>query len=112
MEIREKSILFARQKSRALYQREREFSERLDYLDTIICNSNSLLNISDALNEYEALKTELHSIYDRKGKAAMFRSKCRWIEKGENQPNTSSTWEKENIIGKPSTKSDQKTVKK
>ena len=35
------------------------------------------------LNEYEALKAELHSIYDRKGKAAMFRSNCRWIEKGE-----------------------------
>ena len=34
-------------------------------------------------NEYKALKTELHSIYDHKGKAAMFRSKCRWIEKGE-----------------------------
>ena len=62
MEIREKSILFAKQKSRALYQREKEISKRLDYLDTIICNSNNLLNISDNLNEYEALKTELHSI--------------------------------------------------
>ena len=30
-------------------------------------------------NGYEALKTERHSIYDRKGKAAM---QCRWIEKG------------------------------
>ena len=62
MEIREKSILFAKQKSRALYQREKEISKRRDYLDTIICNSNNLLNISDNLNEYEALKTELHSI--------------------------------------------------
>ena len=77
-------ILFAKQKSRALYQREKEISKRLEYLDTIICNSNiNLLNISDTLNEYEALKTELHSIYDRKGKAALFPSKCRWMEKGE-----------------------------
>ena len=84
MEIREKSILFGKQKSRALYQREKEISKRLDYLDTIICNSHNLLNISDTLNEYEALKTELNSIYDCKGiKAAMFQSKCRWIEKGE-----------------------------
>lgn len=84
MEVREKSILCAKQKSRSLYQREKEISKRLEYLDTIICNSNiNLLNISDTLNEYEALKTELHSIYDRKGKAAMFPSKCRWIEKGE-----------------------------
>ncbi len=83
MEIREKSILFAKQKSRVLSQREKEISKRLDYLDNIICNGNNLLNMSDTLNEYEVLKTELHSIYDHKGKAAMFRSKCRWIEKGE-----------------------------
>ena len=70
-------------KSRVLSQREKEISKRLDYLDNIICNSNSLFNISDTSNEYEVLKTELHSIYDRKGKAAMFRSKCRWMEKGE-----------------------------
>ncbi|KAL9954871.1 hypothetical protein ACROYT_G042456 [Oculina patagonica] len=83
MEIREKSILFTKQKSRVLSQREKEISKRLDYLDNIICNGNKLLNMSDTLNEYEVLKTELHSIYDRKGKAGMFRSKCRWIEKGE-----------------------------
>lgn len=83
MEIREKSISFAKQKSRALFERETEISRRLDHLDNLICNSNNLLNINTTLNEYEALKTELHSIYDRKGKAAMFRSKCRWIENGE-----------------------------
>ncbi|KAL9964737.1 hypothetical protein ACROYT_G028417 [Oculina patagonica] len=83
MEIREQSILFAKQKSRDLSQREKEISKRLDYLDNNICNDTNLLNVSNTLNEFEALKTELHSIYDRKGKAAMFRSKCRWIEKGE-----------------------------
>ena len=28
-------------------------------------------------------KRELNEIYDRKGRAAMYRSKCRWVEKGE-----------------------------
>ena len=83
MEIREKSISFAKRKSRELSKRETEISRRLEHLDSIICNSNNLLNINSTLNEYEALKTEFHSVYDRKGKAAMFRSKCRWIEKGE-----------------------------
>ena len=77
---REKSISFAKQKSRALSKRETEISRRLDHLDNIICYGNNLLNINTTLNEYEALKTELHSIDDRKGKAAMFRSKCRWID--------------------------------
>ena len=31
----------------------------------------------------EVLKTELQSIYEEKGRAAIFRSKCRWVEKGE-----------------------------
>ena len=72
MEIREKTISFAKQKSKALSKRETEISKRLDHLDNLICNSNNLLNINTTLNEYEALKTELHSIYDHKGKAAMF----------------------------------------
>ena len=29
------------------------------------------------------LKTELQTIYTKKGNAAIFRSKCRWVEKGE-----------------------------
>ena len=35
------------------------------------------------LQEYENLKTELRSIYEDKGKQAMFRAKCRWVENGE-----------------------------
>ena len=46
-------------------KRETEISRRLDHLDNLICNSNNLLNINTTLNEYEALKTELLSIYDR-----------------------------------------------
>ena len=62
MEIRENSISFAKQKSRALSKRETEISQRLDHLDNLICNSNNLLNIDNTLNEYEALKTERHSL--------------------------------------------------
>ena len=69
MEIRENSISFAKQKSRALSKRETEISQPLDHLDNLVCNSNNLLNIDNTLNEYVTLKTELHSIYDRKGKA-------------------------------------------
>ena len=84
MKIREKSISFAKQTSRALSKRKTEISQRLDHFDNLICNSSNLLNIDNTLNEYEALKTELHSIYDCNGKAVVFRYKCRWIEKGEN----------------------------
>ena len=100
MEIRENSISFAKQKSRALSKRETEISLRLDHLDNLICNSNNLLNIDNTLNEYEALKTERHSIYDRKGKAAMLRSKCRWIEKGEKPTKYFFNLEKRNYIRK------------
>ena len=45
MEIREKSISFAKQKSRALFKRETEISRRLDQLDNLIwfnnCNQSS-----------------------------------------------------------------------
>ena len=35
------------------------------------------------LQEYDNLKTELRSINEDKGKQAMFRRKCRWVENGE-----------------------------
>ena len=66
-----------------MFLREDEIQKRMEELDQIICNSNDLQNIEDILNEYDALKAEVNTIYEQKGKAAMFRSKCRWIEKGE-----------------------------
>ena len=35
------------------------------------------------LDEYESIKTELEDMYEKRGKEALFRSKARWIEKGE-----------------------------
>ena len=60
------------------------------------------VNITTTLNEYEALKTELYSIYDRKGKAAMFRSKCRWIKKREKPTKHFFNLEKRNYNRKKS----------
>ena len=52
-------------------------------LDDIICNNLYSSEIDLVLKEFDNLKTELQSIYDKKGMAAIFRSNCRWIEMGE-----------------------------
>ena len=41
------------------------------------------MNIDYELKQYEDLKKELQQLYDNKGEAAKFRSKCLWVEKGE-----------------------------
>ena len=41
------------------------------------------MNIDHELKQYEDLKKELQQIYENKGGAAKFRSKCLWVEKGE-----------------------------
>ena len=41
------------------------------------------MNIDYELKQYEDLKKELQQIYENKGEAAKFRSKCLWVEKGE-----------------------------
>ena len=37
----------------------------------------------EELKQYDNLKKELQQIYENKGEAAKFRSKCMWAEKGE-----------------------------
>jgi len=54
------------------------------------------LPLDGVLREYDKLKTELKSIYKEKGKQAMFRAKCRWIEKGERLPKYFFNLEKRN----------------
>ena len=83
MEIRDNTVSFTKRKARAAFKRETEISKRLEELDHRICNSDNLSNIDDILNEYESLKIEMQAIYEEKGRAAIFRSKCRWVEKGE-----------------------------
>ena len=52
-------------------------------MDCNICDNFNSPDIARILKEYEDLKTELQSIYEEKGRAASFQSKCRWVEKGE-----------------------------
>ena len=83
MEFRDHTVSFAKRKARATFKRETEISKQLEELDYKICNSDNLSNIDDILNENENLKIEMHAIYEEKGRTAIFRSKCRWVEKGE-----------------------------
>ena len=62
---------------------ESRVSIKLDLLDSVICDNFFSPDIDETLQEYENLKSELKLIYEEKGKQAMFRAKCRWVENGE-----------------------------
>ena len=81
--MRAATISFSKTKAKSTNTRELQIKTRLDELDRFICDNFNSPNINHVLKEYENLKTELQSIYDEKGRAAMFRSKCRWVENGE-----------------------------
>ena len=83
MEIRSATISFAKRKASITNRREIEIKELLQELDDTICNSDNLQNVERELKLFDNLKKELEVIYEHKGRAAMFRSKCRWIEQGE-----------------------------
>ena len=83
MEIRSATIAFSKSKARCISNREQELRRRIDQLDVIICDHFSSPYIDGVLREYDELKMELKSIYEEKGKQAIFRVKCRWIENGE-----------------------------
>ena len=83
MEMRAATISFSKSKAKLTNSRELQIKERLEQLDRFICDNFNSPNINHVLKEYEKLNTELQSIYDEKGRAAIFRSKCRWVENGE-----------------------------
>ena len=114
MEIRDNTISFAKRKARAALKREVQISKRLEELDHEICNSDNLSDIENTLTEYDNLKTEFQSIYEEKGRAAIFRSKCRWVEKGERPTKYFFNLEKQNYNRKTITElqtSDNVTIK-
>ena len=80
MEIRAASISFGKNLAKLTNCREMEITRRPQVLDEFICNNSVSFQV---LNEFDDPKTELQTIYTKKGKAAIFRSKCRWVEKGE-----------------------------
>ena len=100
MEIRAATISFSKDIAKSTYRREMEIRRQLDVLDDIICNNFHFSEIDLVLKEFDNLKTELQSIYDKKGMAAIFRSKCRWIEMGERPTKYFFNLEKRNYIKK------------
>ena len=60
-----------------------EIKEKLDELDRIICNSQNLDKVSPVLEQCDKYKKERRDLYEKKGKGANSRSKCRWVEHGE-----------------------------
>ena len=82
MEIRAATIAYSKKKAKATTE-ELEITRQLETLDRNICDNFNSPDIAHILKEYEDLKTELQSIYEEKGRAPIFRSKCRWVEKGE-----------------------------
>ena len=87
MEIRAATISFSKNIAKSTYLRKMEIRHRIDVLDDIICNNFHVSEIDLVLKEFDNLKTELQLIYGKKGMAAIFRSKCRWIEMGERPTN-------------------------
>ena len=83
MEIRSATNSYSKSKCKRIRDREKDILSKLDLLDNVICNNFSSPDIDETLQEYENLKSELKLIYEEKGKQAMFRAKCRWIENGE-----------------------------
>ena len=83
MEIGAATIAYSKKKAKATTNRELEITRQLEILDRNICDNFNSPDIARILKEYEDLKIELQSIYEDKGRVAIFRSKCRWVEKGE-----------------------------
>ena len=83
MEIRNATILYTKYKAKISRDRAEEIRRQLEQLDDTICNNFFSPDINQLLLNYDNLKSELQSLYENKGKQAMFRAKCRWVEQGE-----------------------------
>ena len=101
MEMRANTISFSKNKAKLTNTKESQIKARLEELDWLICNNFNSPDIDNVLKEYENLKMELQSIYDQKGKAAIFRSKCRWVENGKRPTKYFFNLEKKNHNKKP-----------
>lgn len=83
MEIRCFTISFAKGKAKETWKRELIIKDEMDRLDHIICSNSDITSLDEELKQYDNLKKELQQMYENKGEAAKFRSKCMWVEKGE-----------------------------
>ena len=96
MEIRTETITYSRAKRQESKNKETYLQEKLDALDNQLCHGGDCFN-QVLLDEYESIKTELKDMYEKRGKEAMFRSKARWIEKGEKSTRYFFNLEKRNF---------------
>ena len=83
MEIRISTISFCKGRAKINRRREISIKNQLDQHDEKICASDDALTLDEELKQYDNLKKELQTLYDVKGEAAKFRSKCLWVEQGE-----------------------------
>ena len=83
MEIRNATILYTKYKAKESRDQAEEIRRQLEQLDDTICNNFFSPDINQLLLRYDNFKSELQSLYENKGKQAMFRAKCRWVEQGE-----------------------------
>ena len=81
VQLRSKTIKYSKRKRREIKDIEITLQTRLQDLDNKICNSNIL--DKEILDSYEAPKEELKRRHELRGHEAMFRSKMKWIERGE-----------------------------
>ena len=95
MELRTETITYSKANRKELKNRETVLQTKIDALDNKICHENEHFN-QTLLDEYESIKIELKEIYEKRGQEAMFRSKTRWIEKGEKPTNYFFNLEKRN----------------
>ena len=100
MEIRCFTISFAKGKAMETRNRELIMKEEMDRLDRIICSNSDITSVDEELTHYDNLKKELQQIYENKGEAAKFRSKCMWAEKAKDLQNIFSISKKEITVGK------------
>ena len=98
MELRAKTMSYSKKKGAEVKKREIILQYNLDELDYKICNDADLN--PHILDQYEAEKSELNSLYESIGKEAIFRSKVKWIEQGEKPRKCIFNLEKKNYVTK------------
>ena len=82
MELRSKTIGYSKVKRCKLRNKEEALQKELQELGFKICNGDHF--DQDILENIEAAKEKLKQLHEMRGKEAMFRSKMKWKEQGEN----------------------------
>ena len=100
MELRAKTMNYSKKKTPEVKKRKIVLQHNLDELDYKICNEADLN--PHILDQYEAEKNELDSLYEWKGKETSFRSNVnnKRIEEGEKPAKYFFNLEKKNYVAK------------